>query len=259
LGKDTLLVVDVGNTHTVVGCFDRNRLEADWRIPTRRDTTTDEIAAVFSNLFDLKSISFTDVYAAVIASVVPTVTRSLVGLTKHYFGIECLVIGPDTLTGMPLLYDNPKEIGADRIVNSVAGYSIYGGPLTVVDFGTATTFDVISNKGEYLGGVIAPGIEVSSEALFTKAARLSKVDLKRPETTIGKNTANGIQSGLIIGSGGLVDRIIERINEEVGAKNRVIATGGLADLIAPESMYIDKVDKDLTLNGLRIIFEKNKA
>jgi type III pantothenate kinase len=258
LAKDMLLVADVGNTHTVIGCFKGNRLEADWRIPTRRDTTTDEIAAVFSNLFSLKNISFTDIHAAAIASVVPTVTRSLVSLTEQYLDVKCLIIGPDTLTGMPLLYDNPKEIGADRIVNSVAGYSIYGGPLIVVDFGTATTFDVISGNGEYLGGVIAPGIEVSSEALFAKAARLSKVDLKHPKTTIGKNTANGIQSGLIIGSGGLVDRIIERIDEEAGVKNRVVATGGLASLIAPESIYINEVDKDLTLNGLRIIFEKNK-
>jgi type III pantothenate kinase len=257
LAEHILLVIDVGNTHTVIGCFNGRRLIADWRIPTRRDTTTDEMAVIFSSLFRLKEISFNDVGATVIASVVPSVTASLIELVKEFFDVQSLVIGPDTDTGMPVLYDNPNEIGADRIANAVAGFNLYGGPLVVVDFGTATTFDAISGRGEYLGGAIAPGVEVSSEALFRRAARLSKVDLKQPAATLGKNTACGIQAGLIVGTGGLVDRIIERIEDEMGILKRVVATGGLATLIAPECRRVTDVDLALTLTGLRIIFERN--
>jgi type III pantothenate kinase len=257
LAEHILLVIDVGNTHTVIGCFNGRRLIADWRIPTRRDTTTDEMAVIFSNLFRLKEISFNDVDAAAIASVVPAVSVSLIELAKEFFNVQILVIGPDTDTGMPVLYDNPNEIGADRIANAVAGFNLYGGPLVVVDFGTATTFDAISGRGEYLGGAIAPGVEVSSEALFRRAARLSKVDLKQPSATIGKNTAGGIQAGLIVGTGGLVDRIIERIEDEMGILKRVVATGGLATLMVPECRRVTDVDLALTLTGLRIIFERN--
>lgn len=255
---EILLVIDVGNTHTVIGCFDDRSLIADWRIPTRRDTTTDEMTVIFYNLFQLKGIRFDKIHASIIASVVPAVTLFLIELVRELFNVESIVLGAETKTGMPVLYDNPGEIGADRIANSVAGYELYGGPLVIVDFGTATTFDVVSEKGDYLGGAITPGVEVSSEALFSKAARLSKVDLKRPVSVIGKNTADGIRAGLIIGSGGMVDRIIDRIEAEMGKIKTVVATGGLATLIAPECSRITDIDMDLTLTGLKIIYERNR-
>lgn len=252
-----LLVIDVGNTHIVIGCFEGRALKANWRIATRREVTADELAVMLSNLFQLHGFALEQISAAAIASVVPPVTASLVEMAKNTFKVDCLVLGPETNTGIPVLYDNPQEVGADRIANVAAGFEIYGGPLVVVDFGTATTFDVVTERGEYLGGAITPGLEVSVEALFRRAARLSKVDLIRPANVIGKNTQSSIQAGLIIGSGGLVDRIVDRIEAEIGTLRHVVATGGLAQLIAPECERITAINPTLTLVGLQRIYERN--
>ncbi|HEY3375633.1 MAG TPA: type III pantothenate kinase [Candidatus Aquicultor sp.] len=257
MAGNTLLAIDVGNTHTVIGCFEDRQLKAQWRIATRREVTADELALIMANLFQLNRFFLGDITGVVIASVVPPVTTSLIEMATKTFTVDCLVVGPDTDTGVPILYDNPQEVGADRIANVVAGYEMYGGPLVVVDFGTATTFDAVSSRGEYLGGAIAPGIEVSSEALFRRAARLSKVDLVLPEHAIGKTTRSSIQAGIIIGTGGLVDRIVDRIEAEMGELKDVVATGGLAKLIAPECKRITHVDVALTLTGLQRIYERN--
>ncbi|HZD59748.1 MAG TPA: type III pantothenate kinase [Anaerolineae bacterium] len=254
-----LLAIDVGNTQTVIGLFKERELEASWRASTRREVTSDELAVTISDLFRLAGYSFDDVKAVVIASVVPSVTTSFREMAVNALETDPLVVGPDTDTGIPILYDNPQEVGADRVANAVAGFEKYGGPLIVVDFGTATTFDAISRRGEYLGGAIAPGVEISSEALFGRAARLSKVDLICPPNAIGMNTRTSVQSGVMIGTGGLVDRIVERFEAEMGAVNQVIATGGLAELIAPECSRVTVVDIPLTLVGLQRIHERNKA
>jgi len=254
-----LLVIDIGNTHTVLGCFEQRRLKASWRIATRRDATADEVAVAISNLFHLNGFTLADVEAVAIASVVPSLTASFLEMFTEIFKTDALVVGPDTDTGVPILYDNPQEVGADRIANAVAGFELYGGPLIVVDFGTATTFDAITERGEYLGGSIAPGIEVSSEALFKRAARLSRIDLVTPSRAIGRDTRSSVQSGLIIGTGGMVDRIVERFETEMGHLKHVVATGGLAGLIAPECKRLTAVDPTLTLTGLQRIFERNQS
>ncbi len=253
-----LLVIDVGNTHTVIGCFKGRELKANWRVATQRQATADELAFTISNLFQLGGVTLNDIGAVAIASVVPTVTASLLDMSANILNKEILAVGPDTDTGVPILYDNPQEVGADRIANAAAGFELYGGPLIIVDFGTATTFDAITERGEYLGGSIAPGVEVSSEALFSRAARLSRVDLVHPEAAIGKNTRESIQSGVIIGTGGLVDRIIERIEAEMGPVKQVVATGGLAGLMSPECKRVTAVDPTLTLTGLQRIYERNR-
>jgi len=254
-----LLVVDVGNTHTVIGCFEGRELKTSWRIATQRAATADELVVAVSNLFDLQGFPYglRDIEAVTIASVVPPVTAALIEMATLKLKVETLNVGPDTNTGVPILYDNPQEVGADRIANAAAGFELYGGPLIVVDFGTATTFDAITERGEYLGGSIAPGVELSSAALFERAARLSKVDLVRPDVAIGKDTRTSVQSGLIIGTGGLVDRIIERFEVEMGRVENVVATGGLAKLVAPECTRITTVDPTLTLVGLQRIYERN--
>lgn len=254
-----LLVIDIGNTHTVLGCFDRHQLKASWRIATRRDATADEVAVILSNLFSLSGFTLADIEAVAISSVVPSLTTSFIGMSTTMFKTDALVVGPETDTGVPILYDNPQEVGADRIANAVAGFELYGGPLVVVDFGTATTFDAITGHGEYLGGSIAPGIEVSSEALFKRAARLSRIDLVAPSRAIGRDTRSSVQSGLVIGTGGLVDRIVERFETEMGELKHVVATGGLAELIAPECRRLTAVDPTLTLTGLQRIYERNRS
>lgn len=251
-----LLVVDVGNTHTVIGCFEARQLMANWRIATSPEATADELAVAISNLFRLEGVSLEDISGVIISSVVPPVTASLLEMSNSMLKVDPLIISPDTKTGITILYDNRQEVGADRIANAVAGFEIYGGPLIVVDFGTATTFDAITECAEYLGGAIAPGVEISYEALFKRAARLSKVDLIRPAKAIGKNTQNSIQSGIIIGAGGLVDRVIDRFEREMGPVKHVVATGGLAGLIAPECERVTAVDPMLTLTGLQLIYEK---
>jgi len=256
-----LLAIDVGNTNIVFGVYKDNELINDWRISTDRNKTSDEYGILFEHIFKYHGLCPKDVDDVIISSVVPTIMHTLVVMSIKYFGKEPLVVGPGIKTGINIKYDDPRELGADRIVNAVAAYNKYGGPLIIVDFGTATTFCVISKHGDYLGGVITPGIKISSEALFSKTAKLPKVELIKPKNVIGKNTVNSIQSGLIYGYVGLVDYIIEKIMEEIkdeGKVKNVIATGGFTSLIGSESKYINKVDRFLTLEGLRILYEKNK-
>jgi type III pantothenate kinase len=253
-----LLAIDVGNTQTAIGVFKNEDLVCHWRISTNRDETADELAVVLSDLLNLKKLTLQDISAVIVSSVVPHCTASIVEMVDKNFKIKPVIVSPGIKTGMPILYDNPHEVGADRIANSVAAFRKYGGPVIVVDFGTATTFDAVSAKGEYLGGAIAPGVEISAEALFTVAAKLSRVDLLRPTSVIGKNTETSIQSGLIFGFAGLVDTIVRKMEEEIGGDPRVIATGGLASLIAPECETVREIDSLLTLSGLKIIYEMNR-
>ncbi|HET9743221.1 MAG TPA: type III pantothenate kinase [Terriglobales bacterium] len=261
-----LLVIDVGNTNTVLGLYQPraeqsgrfDQMVANWRVGTIRRQTADEYGVLFRNLFAMKAIDARQVDAVVISSVVPPLDSTLREVSERYFEVKPLFIEPGVKTGMPVLVDNPAEVGADRIVNGVAAFEHYGGPCIVVDFGTATTFDVISAKGEYTGGAIAPGIGISAEALFERTARLPKVDIRRPAKVIGTNTVAHIQSGLFYGYIGLVDGILERMMEEIGAKPKIVSTGGFAPLIASGSRYIGLVDEMLTLDGMRIIYERQK-
>ena len=252
-----LLVVDVGNTNIVVGLYKDRDLIASWRISSDRRRTPCEIAALLKSLLEMEGIAPEGVDGAVMSSVVPPLTSTVVKAVKMLFNISPLVVGPGVKTGMPILVDNPKEVGTDRIVNAVAAYHKYGGPLVVVDFGTATTFDVVSVKGEYLGGAIAPGIGISMEALFRETAQLPKVDFERPKNVIGKNTVESMQSGIFYGYVCLVDGMIDLIQKEFDLPLKVVATGGLAESVASMSRTIQKVEPWLTLEGLRIIYQKN--
>lgn len=252
-----LLVFDVGNTNTVLGVYKGEELTHYWRIATDEARTSDEYGMLIQNLFSYEEISISDVKDVIISSVVPNVMHSLENFVVKYCKKEPLIVGPGVKTGINIKYDNPKQVGADRIVNAVAGYEKYDGPLIIVDFGTATTFCAISETGEYLGGSIAPGIKISSEALFQRASKLPRVELITPNKVIGKNTINAMQSGIIYGYAGLVDRVVEMMKKELGGEAKVIATGGLATLIYAESNTIEIVDKFLTLEGLRIIYDIN--
>jgi len=252
-----LLAIDVGNTNIVLGLYQKKKLIIHWRIETDRERTEDEYAALMRGLFSINDLKFDVVKDIIVSCVVPPILPIVENLSKKYFNTSPLVVGPGIKTGIPILYDNPKEVGADRIVNAVAGYERYGGPLIIVDFGTATTFDAVSKGGEYLGGVITPGIGISMEALFEKAAKLPKIELIKPSTVIGRNTISSMQSGAIYGYAGLVDRIVEEIRKELDRDTYVVATGGLAELIIPESLTIKEVNPFLTLDGLQIIFEMN--
>jgi type III pantothenate kinase len=262
-----LLAIDVGNTNTVLGLYrlegEKPELAAHWRVTTHRSQTADEYGVLFVNLFEMNGMDPSQVSHIIISSVVPPVEGTLREVCATYFHTQPLFVEPGIKTGMPILQETPADLGADRLVNAVAAFERYGGPCIVVDFGTATTFDVISAKGEYLGGAIAPGLGLSAEALFSRAARLSRVDIKRPAKVIGTNTVTHLQSGLYFGYIGLVDGILERIiaelGAELGAPARVIATGGLARQIAEDSRYIAEIDDMLTLDGLLILFERNRT
>ncbi len=253
-----LLVIDVGNTNTVLGLYDGDRMIHSWRLTTERQRTTDEYGILCRNLFDLSGVKWDEITAVAIASVVPPLNYTLRRMSSVYFHVEPLFIDPAVNSGMPVLYNPPSDVGADRIVNGVAAYERYGGPCIVVDFGTATTFDAISAKGEYLGGVICPGIQVSAEALFARAARLPRVEIARTEHVIGTSTVTSIQSGLFHGYVGMVEGILRRMVDELGGSARVIATGGLATMIGKGTDLIETVDPDLTLEGLRLIYERNR-
>ncbi|MFY9174411.1 MAG: type III pantothenate kinase [Peptococcia bacterium] len=253
-----LLVLDAGNTNMVLGIYQEEKLIKHWRLSTDRRLTADEYGMNICNLFVYGGLDYHDIKDIVISSVVPPIMPTLEEMARKYFKVEPLIIGPGVKTGMSLHYDNPREIGADRIVNAVAGYELYGGPLIIVDFGTATTFCVISDKGEYMGGCITAGLAIATEALFQRAAKLPRIELVKPNSIIGHNTVNSMQAGLIYGYIGLVDGIVKRIKDELGTEAYVVATGGAAELVSSDSETIDKVDQLLTLEGLRIIHGRNK-
>ncbi|WP_437999016.1 type III pantothenate kinase [Sorangium sp. So ce185] len=270
-----LLAIDVGNTNISFGVLEGEALRHHLRCESARSRTADEYAVLVRQMLDLRRVDLARIDSAIIASVVPTLTDTMVGLVERAFGIEPLVVGPGIKTGMAILYENPREVGADRIVNAVAAHEWMkrspepapppepargdhaASGVIVVDFGTATTFDCVTPKGEYLGGVIAPGIQISAEALFSRAARLSRVEIALPPRVVGRNPVHSMQSGIVYGYAGLVDGLVNRLRRELGYPCRVIATGGLARLIAPQTETIEVVDDDLTLTGLRLIYERN--
>lgn len=254
-----LLVFDVGNTNMVLGIYEGKELKNYWRISTDKAKTSDEYGMLINNLFQYDNVDKNSIKDIIISSVVPNVMHSLENFCVKYFNKQPLIVGPGIKTGLNIKYDNPKQVGADRIVNAVAAIEKYKSPMIIIDFGTATTFCAISEKGEYLGGTIAPGIKISSEALFQRASKLPRVELLKPGMTICKNTVSAMQSGIIYGYVGLVDKIIAMMKKELGNDDiKVIATGGLSSLIASETDSIDCVDKNLTLEGLKIIYNKNK-
>jgi type III pantothenate kinase len=248
-----LLAIDVGNTQTVFGLFEDSDLRRHWRLATERKRSGDELGALYGSFLD-----FSEVDGMALASTVPQLHRAYAELASEYVQAELLELGPGVPTGVPIRYDDPREVGPDRIANAVASVERYGPPCIVVDFGTSTNFDVVSPEGEYVGGVLAPGIEVSMDALFARAARLFKVDFAEPETVIAKNTASSLQSGLVYGFAGQVDGIVDRIRGELGVEAPTVATGGLADLIVPHARTLETIDPFLTLEGIRLVWKRNQ-
>jgi len=257
-----LLAIDVGNTNIVLGVFDGETLVQSWRLQTLRERTSDELGLLVDGLFAHSKIERVQVRGVILGSVVPPLTPTLRAMTQRYFGVTALSIEPGVETGMPILYENPAEVGADRIVNGVAAYEKFGRgagrPLIVVDFGTATTLDAITAKGEYLGGAICPGVQISADALFQRAARLPRIDVRKPARIVGRTTVGAMESGLFYGYVGMVEGLVRRMTDELGGSAISVATGGLADMIAPETPVIQHVDPDLTLHGLRIVWQRNQ-
>ncbi|NLY20175.1 MAG: type III pantothenate kinase [Tissierellia bacterium] len=255
-----LLAIDVGNTNIVFGLFDGDDLVGNWRVATDKNKTSDEYGIVFANILKYNNMNEKDINSIIISSVVPPLMLTLSNMVKMYFNVEPLIIGPGVKTGMNIKYDNPKEVGADRIVNAVAGYEKYGGPLIIIDMGTAITFCYISEKGDYEGGLILPGINISAEALFQRTAKLPKVEIVKPKSVVGKTTVESIQSGLYHGYVGIIDHIIEEIAKDENIdteKLKVVSTGGLAKIFTEDSKYVNIVDELLTLEGLKRIYDKN--
>jgi len=253
-----LLVVDVGNTNTVLGVYDGDTLRAHWRIETKKGRTSDEYAIILRQLYEISGITWPGVHAGIVSSVVPPVLFPIEEFFKRHLKLTPLIVGPGIKTGMPILYENPREVGADRIVNAVAAFEEFKQGCIIVDFGTATTFDAVTPRGEYLGGAIVPGIQISADALYHAAAKLPRVELVRPARVIGRNTVASMQSGLVFGYAGMVDAIVERMRAEVDFPCRCVATGGLAPLIAKESRTIESSDEMLTLRGPKIPYERNR-
>jgi type III pantothenate kinase len=253
-----LLTIDAGNTQTHVGLFEGERLVEHWRLATVREATTDELAVTLANLLELRGLRLRGIEGAIVSSVVPALTVEYQGMSERYLGDGLMIVSPALRTGMPIRIDNPHQLGTDRLANAVAAYDHYGGACIVVDFGTSLNYDVVSAQGEYLGGVISPGVEISADALWERAAKLVKVDIEPPESVIGKSTEGAIRSGIVYGFAGQVDGIVGRLREELGEEATAIATGGHAEAITPFCETIDEVDDLLTLTGLRIIHERNR-
>jgi type III pantothenate kinase len=253
-----LLVVDAGNTQTHIGAFEGDELVHDWRFATVRQSTADELGARLRSLLSLRDLGFADIDASIVSSTVPQLQPEYTAMASRYLGHDITVVGPGVRTGMPLRYENPREIGPDRLVNAIAGYERAQGACVIVDFGTAVTFDVVSEEGEYLGGIIFPGVEISLEALTERAAALPKIDLGTPRVLVGKTTVDAIRSGVVYGFAAMVDGMVGRLREELGEDAEAIATGGLAASIVPFCETIDEVDALLTLTGLRLIWERNR-
>jgi type III pantothenate kinase len=258
-----LLAIDVGNTNIVLGVFDDATLVQSWRLQTLRERTSDELGLLVDGLFAHSRIERVQIRGIILGSVVPPLTPTVKAMAKRYFGVPALTIEPGVDTGMPILYENPAEVGADRLVNGIAAFERFGRaasrPLIVVDFGTATTFDAVSARGEYLGGAICPGVQISADALFQRAARLPRIDVRKPSRIVGRTTVGAMESGLFYGYVGMVEGLVRRMSDELGGDAVCVATGGLADLIAPETPLIHHVDPDLTLHGLRIVWQRNET
>jgi type III pantothenate kinase len=253
-----LLAIDIGNTNVVLGVYDGERLRESWRIGTKSQITSDEYAMVLRDLFSFAGIEFQQVDGVIVSTVVPPLLPVMAEMARKYFKIEPMIVTNELKTGITLAYENPREIGADRIVNAAAAYRLYGGPLIIVDFGTATTFCAVTKDGRYLGGAITPGIRISADALYQRASKLPRVELMRPSSVIGRDTVSAMQAGVLYGYAGLVDGIVERMRAEFAPEAMVVATGGLAELVAPETKSITKVRADLTLEGLRFLYEINR-
>jgi type III pantothenate kinase len=253
-----LLAIDIGNSNVVLGVFEGRRLREQWRVGTNTQITADEYAVILKDLFGFAAIELRQIDGVIVSSVVPPLLPVMTEMSRKYFQRDPLFVTYELQTGITFRYDNPKEIGADRIVNAAAAFEVYGGPVIIIDFGTATTFCAVTGAGEYLGGAIVPGVKVSAEALFQRAAKLPRVELVKPPTVIGKDTVTAMQAGIIYGYAGLVDGIVRRMQEEFARDARVVATGGLAELIAPETATVKEVHPYLTLEGLRILYERNR-